>query len=68
MTKKKVVNFFGKKVHPRRQNSGYAYAHYYLRAIVLELDEAVLFAFSSCVRVCDAMSVRAETEILLIRH
>jgi len=23
---KKVVNFFGKKVHPHRQNPGYAYA------------------------------------------
>ena len=25
-TKKKVVNVFGKKVHPPRQNPGYAYA------------------------------------------
>jgi len=25
-TTKKVVNFFGKKVHPQRQNPGYAYA------------------------------------------
>jgi len=26
-TKKKVVNFLAKKVHPLRQNPGYAYDH-----------------------------------------